>query len=162
MKLTALFSLISNFLGKDFLLDDDIVIISIAIHSMDKFEKLVIEGEIINIMSYINNKEKFGIKLAAGAKPPVKFSTQCSMIDGKMVGLLQGDTGTFCHLCTSTQEEDANNANIIEGGFTINKDYETCATAWEKLKGSTRSMPRTYFQNRSEILFCTALQITLT
>lgn len=59
--------------------------------------------------------------------------TQCSMIDGKMVALLQGDSGAFCHLCHATRA-DANDPALIAEGFTITKDYNSCKEAWEKLE----------------------------
>ena len=37
-----------------------------------------------------------------GAPTDVVCKTECSMIDGKMVSLLQGDSGAFCHLCHTT------------------------------------------------------------
>ena len=43
-----------------------------------------------------------------------------------------GDSGAFCHLCTSTKH-DANILENILNGFEINKDYNTCKAAWEKL-----------------------------
>ena len=50
-----------------------------------------------------------------------------------MVSLLQGDSGAFCHLCTSTRS-DANDLQQINNDFIINKDYESCKDAWEKLQ----------------------------
>ena len=41
------------------------------------------------------------------------------MVDGKMVGLLQGDTGAYCHFCTCTKEA-ANDLGLISDGFKIN------------------------------------------
>ena len=40
-----------------------------------------------------------------GKKVYVDCKTECSMIYGKMVGLLQGDRGSFCHLCHASREE---------------------------------------------------------
>ena len=59
----------------------------------------------------------------------VTCKTECSMIDGKMVGLIQGDTGAFCHLCTASRS-DCNNDLQICNGFDINKEYETCLKSW--------------------------------
>ena len=58
----------------------------------------------------------------------VVCKTECSVIDGKMVPLLQGDIGAFCHLCG-----DANDIALISQGFKITKDYNSCKEAWEKL-----------------------------
>ena len=57
------------------------------------------------------------------------------MVDGKMVGLLQGDSGAFCHLC-HVSREDANEINVIAEGFEITKNYESCKAAWEKMTSS--------------------------
>ena len=57
------------------------------------------------------------------------FTTECSMIDGKMVSLLQGDSGAFCHYC-HVSRADANNLTQIETGFNITKDYNSCKEAW--------------------------------
>ena len=55
------------------------------------------------------------------------------MIDGKMVGILQGDTGSSkCHYCACTVEEMNNVVQIIKG-FDITKDYDSCCKAWKKL-----------------------------
>ena len=50
-----------------------------------------------------------------------------------MVSILQGDSGAFCHLCTTNRTE-ANDVQNISNGFMINKDYESCKEAWEKLQ----------------------------
>ena len=73
------------------------------------------------------------MEVPGGGIATATFCTRLSMVDGKMVGLLQGDTGAFCHLCTCTRD-DANNIDLIENGFKINKDYESCSAAWEKLQ----------------------------
>ena len=83
-------------------------------------------------MEYIDNNCEINVEIA-GIETKIQFETQCSMIDGKMGGLLQGDTGAFCHFCTSTRS-DANDMQYIEKGFHINKNYESCRRAWEKLE----------------------------
>ena len=75
-------------------------------------------------------KQPFAIKLEDNTK--VTCQTELSMVDGKMVGLLQGDTGAFCHYCHTTKTE-ANDIYHITNGFKITKDYNTCKVAWEKL-----------------------------
>ena len=75
-------------------------------------------------------KEPFFVLLDSGAT--VTCHTELSMVDGKMVGLLQGDTGAFCHYCHTTRA-DANDISVIADGFNITKDYESCKTAWQKL-----------------------------
>ena len=68
----------------------------------------------------------------------ITCTTKCSMVDGKMVGLLQGDTGAFCHMCDVTRV-DANDMMLIHEGFHINKDYESCKLAWTKLNSGNIS-----------------------
>ena len=46
--------------------------------------------------------------------------TELSMIDGKMVDLIQGDSGSFCHYCNVTWEE-ANYLVCICKSFQIEK-----------------------------------------
>ena len=53
------------------------------------------------------------------------------MIDGIMVSLLQGDSGSYRHLCHNSRN-DANNV-VIADGFDITKSYQTCKKAWDKL-----------------------------
>ena len=68
----------------------------------------------------------------------LKCKTECSMVDGKMVSLLVGDSGAYCHLCTCNRS-DANDLQHITDGFKINKSYESCKEAWEKLQSGTIS-----------------------
>jgi hypothetical protein len=49
------------------------------------------------------------------------------MIDGKMAGLLQGDTGHSCHYCYSSQKS-YNEIDQIKEGFRIDKSYKRCNT----------------------------------
>ena len=70
-------------------------------------------------MEYIDNNCEINVEIG-GIETKIQFETQCSMIDGKMVGLLQWDTGAFCLFCTSTRS-DANDMQYIEKGFHINK-----------------------------------------
>ena len=60
------------------------------------------------------------------------FSCEISMVDGKMVDILQGDSGSFCHYCDVTKET-ANNLEAIQIGFPITKTYEQVKERWEKL-----------------------------
>ena len=66
------------------------------------------------------------------------YETECSMVDGKMVDLLAGDSGAFCHFCTSTKA-NANDIDLIKEGFNIDKDFESCRQAWEKLQSGSIS-----------------------
>lgn len=67
-----------------------------------------------------------------GLKCNITYDTKVSMVDGKMVSIIQGDSGAFCHYCTSTRTE-SNSTTLINIGFFINKNYSTCKSAWEKL-----------------------------
>ena len=78
-------------------------------------------------------REDYNTRFSIGRKfAEVRCQTKCSMIDGKMVSLLQGDSGAFCHLFHNTRA-DCNSNLMIAEGFNINKDYATCQEAWEKL-----------------------------
>ena len=63
----------------------------------------------------------------------VTFNTECSMVDGKMVSLLQGDSGAYRHCCTVTKDE-GNSLDAIENGVRITKDFQTCMETWEQLE----------------------------
>lgn len=70
----------------------------------------------------------------------VSFRTECSMVDGKMVDIIQGDSGAFCHYCTSTKS-DCNDLLNISNGFNINKNYQSCLDAWQKVVESNKPLP---------------------
>ena len=81
-----------------------------------------------------------------------------------MVGILQGDTGAFCHNCTVSRQ-NGNNPLHIADGFLINKNYETCQEAWNLVDDSERPLPsndrwpvpRTNSKSQLILLFCYAL-----
>ena len=54
-----------------------------------------------------------------------------SMVDGKMVDILQGDSGSPSHYCNSTSE--GNNLINILAGFEINKSFDQCLETWGNL-----------------------------
>ena len=58
--------------------------------------------------------------------------TTMSMIDGKMVDILQGDSGAPCHYCDFNTEGINNLINIL-AGFQITKSYDSCLDIWEKV-----------------------------
>lgn len=91
----------------------------------------VLAVELESSFSLIRNEYKSNV-IFGDSSVVVNCKTECSMIDGKMVTLLQGDSGTFCHLCHASRA-DANNTSLIEEGFEITKDYDSCTTAWDKL-----------------------------
>ena len=70
--------------------------------------------------------------LQEGEQVKVLCKTECSMMDGKMVSLLVGDSGAFCHLCHVIRAT-ANDPTLIAAGFDITKDYASCKEAWDKL-----------------------------
>ena len=54
------------------------------------------------------------------------------MVDGKMVDLLQGDSGSFCHYCNVSR--DANELEVIKEGFKIEKNVEQCRERWQMVE----------------------------
>ena len=88
-------------------------------------ETLIIELEAP--LEHIRNPIQHNLKVD-GISIKVNFNTECSMVDGKMVSLLQGDSGAFCHYCTTTRA-NANDISTIPLGFHINKDYNSCREA---------------------------------
>lgn len=58
--------------------------------------------------------------------------TELSMLDGKMVDQIQGDSGAFCHYCYASRD-DANNIEKIRNGFVIEKSAEKCLEKWQAL-----------------------------
>ena len=62
-----------------------------------------------------------------------QVETELSLIDGKMVDLIQGDSGAFCHYCNATRA-DANNLTKIKNGFPIEKTAEKCMEIWNLLE----------------------------
>ena len=59
------------------------------------------------------------------------------MIDGKMVELLHGDSGAFCHYCDVSKSEASSLEFIVEGGvggMPISKTIEQCKERWELLE----------------------------
>lgn len=55
------------------------------------------------------------------------------MVDGKMVSILQGDSGSFCHFCTCTRREANDVINILKE-FPINKAYDDMVEIWDKVE----------------------------
>lgn len=81
------------------------------------------------------------IKLKTHESEPIHTSqgiqicshTEVSMTDGKMTSILQGDSGSFCHYCT-TSRADANDPVVIADGFVINKTIDECRETWEAME----------------------------
>ena len=77
---------------------------------------------------------------AFGGACSANVVTEISMIDRKMVDLIEGDSGAFCHYCDSTRE-DANDIQKIANGFQIEKTVEKCLQAWQLLESGEISYP---------------------
>ena len=56
-----------------------------------------------------------------------------SMIDTKLVSILQGDSGAPCHYCHCTWTGMNNLLNILSG-FSITKSFDTCMDTWKKVE----------------------------
>eukprot|EP00112_Aurelia_sp_Birch-Aquarium-sp1_P026820 Seg975.1 transcript_id=Seg975.1/GoldUCD/mRNA.D3Y31 product="hypothetical protein" protein_id=Seg975.1/GoldUCD/D3Y31 len=70
----------------------------------------------------------------AGVARNVVIDTKISMIDGKMVDILHGDSGAFCHYC-DISKNDASSFDVIikagVGGMPISKTVEECKHRWK-------------------------------
>ena len=53
-------------------------------------------------------------------------------MDVKMVDLVQGNAGAFCHYCNATRAE-ANNLTKIKTGFPTEKTAKKCMEIWDLL-----------------------------
>ena len=81
--------------------------------SIFKHFKLIIDTAV--------NIERNGLLLEyAGSSIPLNINIEISMVDGKMVDILQGDSGSFCHYCYVSRQE-ANDLTCILQGFLITK-----------------------------------------
>ena len=66
-----------------------------------------------------------------------RLSIRCefSMIDGKMVDLLQGDSGSFCHYCHVSRDDASSIHALLQNNstpFPISKTIQQCNEAYEK------------------------------
>ena len=52
------------------------------------------------------------------------------MVHGKVVDLIQGDSGTFCHYCDVSKSTE-NDLESIQLGFSITKSYEQVKEGWK-------------------------------
>ena len=59
--------------------------------------------------------------------------TEISMVDGKMVDIIQGDSGSFCHYCNATRAQ-ANDLTCILQGFVIEKSVEEMIEKWDAIE----------------------------
>ena len=65
--------------------------------------------------------------------PMLSVHTELSMVDGKMVDLIQGDSGSFCHHCNATRAQ-ANDLTCIMQGFVIEKSVDKMLETWEQIE----------------------------
>lgn len=68
----------------------------------------------------------------------LKVKTEISMVDCKMVSLLQGDSGGFCHYCF-VNRQNANDPLIIAQGFHIEKTLEQMEETWKEVEAGNIS-----------------------
>ena len=71
-----------------------------------------------------------------GKEVKVKVHTDISVVDGAMVGILQGDTGARCHYCSANRAQ-CNSLVEILNGFYITKSLEECQRVWDMLENGT-------------------------
>ncbi len=63
----------------------------------------------------------------------LSVDTELSMIDGKMVNIIQGDSGSFCHYCKVTKNQ-GNDITCILQGFNIEKTVEEMKATWSNIE----------------------------
>ena len=70
-----------------------------------------------------------------GREVKVTVKTEISGVDGKMVGILQGDTGSCCHYCHADRKACNSVIEIIHGfPISISKSYDDCKRVWDELE----------------------------
>ena len=74
------------------------------------------ESVLANFQPYIDEAERLETPVQDqnfnGHCVDICFNTELSMVDGKMVDLIQGDSGSFCHYCNATRKQ-ANDLTCI-------------------------------------------------
>ena len=101
-----------------------------------KEKRIVLEKELEPILYSIKRQP---LAFQIDELKSVSCVTECSMVDGKMVDLLMGDSGAFCHYCTFSRSE-CNDIFSISNGFYINKSYESCNEAWQNILCSDKPL----------------------
>ena len=96
-------------------------------------EREVIEKEFNSLFTHImdDSLQNFNL-IEKSLNIPIKIKNTISMIDGKMVSILQGDSGAQCHYCSASREE-INNLVCILQGYQINKNYQSCQESWNAI-----------------------------
>ena len=75
--------------------------------------------------------------LIEGIACKVAVETKITMIDGKMVDVVLGDSGAFCHYCDISQSNASSLDHLAAtgvGGMLITKTIEECQRRWELLE----------------------------
>ena len=68
-----------------------------------------------------------------GLSHKAAITTKMTMVDGTMVNILQGDSGSFCHYCDIKRDEASDFhhiASLDAGGMPITKTIEECKSRW--------------------------------
>ena len=73
-----------------------------------------------------------------GKSQLLSVHTELSMVDGKMVDLIQGDAGSFCHYCYVTRAQ-ANDLTCILQGFVIEKSVQEMLEKWDQIESGEMS-----------------------
>ena len=98
-----------------------------------KEERKNIEEHFKPIMDNITSLEEESTPLIRGTiAHDLDVTCEISMVDGKMIDLIHGDSGSFCHYCDVTRDE-ANNMELIKMGFPLTKTYQQVQERWDKL-----------------------------
>ena len=99
-----------------------------------KEEREIIESEVSDVLKDIQHLRTVPIQIEID---DITIDLHChietSMVDGKMAGILQGDTGSYCHYCNCTKEDGNSLVKILEG-FKISKTFEECSDIIQKLE----------------------------
>ena len=80
-----------------------------------------------------NMEQLSAVTIIPDTSSSLSVHTELSMVDGKMVDLIQGDSGSFCHYCTASRAE-ANNIEFIMQGFSIEKTVEEMQEIWDQME----------------------------
>ena len=95
------------------------------------------ESVLTNFQPYIQEVERYETSVNDqnfdGHSVKLSSHTEISMVDGKMVDLIQGDSGSFCHYCYATNKQ-GNDLTCIMQGFVIEKTAEDMLQKWEAVE----------------------------
>ena len=88
-----------------------------------KKERENIEVNFKPILDIVSLEEEWTPVVADDVAYDLNFSCEISMVDRKMVDLIQDDSGSFRYYCDATKAM-ANNLEAIQMGFPITKTYK--------------------------------------